>query len=108
MRLSGTLDIDLGDGPKPATFVDICVGTFNPKNNKGVYQFDEVWTLPDGTFEGTAHVKVSGGSLLTMEYTSMIAHIILHGTGVYEGQILSLRSDEPGGFPAYIGYVLTP
>jgi hypothetical protein len=90
----------------PVEWVDICVGTYNPKNNKAVYRFDEVWTLPNGdTFEGTGHITTEGD--LFGGYTHMTAHIILHGTGDYEGQLLSLRSDiDHGGLVEYAGYWL--
>jgi len=103
----GTLEIDVyGEGtPVPVEWVNICVGTYNPKNNKGIYKFDEVWTLTGGTFEGTSHLKFEGS--LFGAYTHMTAHIILHGTGDYEGQMLSLRSDiDHGGLVEYAGYWL--
>ena len=104
----GTMELTLEGASSsiPVEWVDVCVGTYNSKNNKGVYKFDEVWTLPGGTFEGIAHLKLEGS---LFSYTHMTAHIILHGTGDYEGQILSLTSDDDtSGFPSYAGYWLKP
>ena len=103
ITMSGSITLN----SKPGEYVDICVGIYNPRSDKGVYTFEEVWTFEGGTFVGTAHVKTEG-TLLMGAYIRMTAHIVLHGTGVYEGQILNLRSDqsEPGGFPVYTGYWL--
>jgi hypothetical protein len=104
----GTLDIAVeGEAiPISAEWFDICVGTYNPKNNKAVYRFDEVWTLPNGdTFEGTGHITTEGS--LFGGYTHMTAQIILHGTGDYEEQLLALKSDiDHGGLVEYSGYWL--
>lgn len=104
----GTMDISVEGETNPVSveWVDEVVGTYNPKSNKAVYKFTEVWTLSNGdTFEGTGHVTTEGD--LFGGYTHMTAHITLHGTGDYEGQMLSLRSDiDHGGFVEYAGYWL--
>ena len=106
-KLAVTMSGSITLNSNPGTYVDICVGTYNPRSDKGVYTFEEVWTFDGGTFVGTAHVKTEG-TLWMGAYTRMTTHIVLHGTGVYEGQILNLRSDQtvPGGFPVYTGYWL--
>jgi hypothetical protein len=106
----GTIDIKLNgvllfdDVP----WVDIATGTYNSKTMQAVLQFDEVWTLPGGTFEGVAHITLEGGNLQT--YKEMYSHIVLHGTGDYEGQILSMSLGYTRGVtPAvYEGYWLKP
>ena len=107
ITMGGAITINLNDGEGDVfgTYVDICSGTYNPRSNKGVYIFEEVWTFAEGTFVGTAHIKTEG-TLFMGSYTRMTCHIVLHGTGVYEGQILNLRSDQAGGYPVYTGYVL--
>jgi hypothetical protein len=109
MKLWGTLQINVDGEVIPVNWVDILSGTYNMKTLKGVWKWDEVWTLPNGdTFEGTAHVKFAGGNLIT--FTEFYAHIILHGTGAYDGQILSLEMDRPSrSVPGvYEGYWLKP
>ena len=90
-KMWGTIDLSLNGGaPIPVQWVDICVGTYNPRSDTGIYRFDEVWTLPDGTFVGTDHVNMDGN--LLGEYTGMHTHIVLQGgPGVYEGQVLNLK-----------------
>jgi len=109
-KMYGTIDIKL-DGVlvfDNVPWVDIVSGTYNSKTMQAVLQFDEVWTLPGGTFEGVAHITLVGGNLQT--YKEMYSHIILHGTGDYEGQILSMelgyiRHVTPA---VYEGYWLKP
>ena len=109
-EMYGTIDIKL-DGVlvfDNVPWVDIVSGTYNSKTMQAVLQFDEVWTLPGGTFEGVAHITLVGGNLQT--YKEMYSHIILHGTGDYEGQILSMelgyiRHVTPA---VYEGYWLKP
>jgi hypothetical protein len=94
MKLWGTLQINVDGEVIPVNWVDILSGTYNIKTKEGVWKWFEVWTLPNGdTFEGTAHVKMAGGTLIT--YTEFYSHIVLHGTGVYEGQVLSLSMERP-------------
>jgi hypothetical protein len=58
MKLWGTLQINVDGEVIPVNWVDILSGTYNMKTLKGVWKWDEVWTLPNGdTFEGTAHVN---------------------------------------------------
>ncbi len=87
---------------------DIISGNYNPKTMVGNWKYDEVWTLPGGTLVGTAHATSYGGSLLN--YKELKADILLHGTGAYEGQVLSMSFDYVKGvnFPIYEGYWLTP
>lgn len=95
-KMWGTIDLSLDGGPAiPVEWVDICVGTYNPRSNTGIYRFDEVWTLPDGTFVGTDHVNMEGN--LLGEYTGMHTHIVLQGVGFYEGQVLNLKMDTEEG-----------
>ena len=102
MEMTGSITLTLDGTDNYGTYVDICAGTYDPGSNKGVYTFEEVWTFDGGTFEGTADVETEG-NLLGSLYTRMTTQIILHGTGVYEGDSLNLRSDEAGGFPFYTG-----
>lgn len=109
MKLWGTLQINVDGEAIPVNWVDILSGTYNMKTTEGVWKWYEVWTLPNGdTFEGTAHVTMAGGTLIT--YKEFYSHIILHGTGDYKGQILSLEMDRPSrSVPAdYDGYWLKP
>lgn len=87
---------------------DIISGNYNPNTMVGNWKFDEVWTLPGGTFVGTSQATTYGGSLLN--YKELEAKILLHGTGIYEGQILSMSHDYVKGVnhPIYEGYRLTP
>jgi len=103
MELTGSITLNLDGTDNYGTHVEICAGTYDPGSNKGVYIFEEVWTFDGGTFEGTADVETEGNLVGGGLYTRMTADIILHGTGVYEGHSLNLRSDEPGGFPFYTG-----
>ena len=105
LNMTGPITLTLDETVIEGTFVDICAGTYDPGTNKGVYTFEEVWTFDGGTFDGTADVETEG-NLLGGQYTRMTTQIILHGTGVYEGQTLDLSSDEAGGFPCYTGYWL--
>ncbi len=93
MKIWGTLNIYVGQQVIPVSWVDEIRGVYNMKTKQGVWQWDEVWTLPGGTFEGTAHVTLAGGNLIT--YTEFYSHIVLHGTGVYEGEVLSLSMERP-------------
>jgi hypothetical protein len=94
-KMWGTILLFLDDGPPiPVEWVDICNGLYNPVSNTGVYRFDEVWTLPDGTFVGTDKLSVEGNIL--GDYTGMHTHIVLKGSlgGVYEGQVINLKMDS--------------
>ncbi len=106
----GTLDIYV-NGVKTFANVqynDFISGNYNPQTMEGHWKYDEVWTLPGGTLEGTAQATSYGGSLLN--YKELKAKILLHGTGDYEGQILSMSFDYIKGInrPIYEGYWLTP
>ena len=87
---------------------DIISGNYNPNTMVGNWKYHEVWTLPGGTFAGTAQATTYGGSLLN--YKELDAKILLHGTGDNEGQVLSMSFDYIKGinFPIYEGYLLTP
>ncbi len=109
MRLWGTLQINIDGEVIPVSWVDELSANSNTKTLESVWKWDEVWTMPNGdTFEGTAHVQLAGGTLMT--YKEFYSHIVLHGTGSYEGQILSLSMDRPDrSVPAvYEGYWLKP
>jgi hypothetical protein len=90
LMMWGIIELYEGDNPIPiiVDWVDICEGLYNPKCDKSVWRFDEVWTI-DGApaFVGTDHVKTVG-PLIAVE--SMKSHMILHGVGDYEGQVLNL------------------
>jgi hypothetical protein len=106
----GTLDIYL-NGVETyinVPYNNIISGNYNPKTMVGNWKYDEVWTLPGGTLVGTAHATTYGGSLLS--YKELKADILLHGTGAYEGQVLSMSFDYIKGvnLPIYEGYWLTP
>jgi len=106
----GTIDIKLNGVLlfENVPWVDIATGTYNSKTMQGVLRFDEVWTLPGGTFVGVAHITLVGGNFQT--FKEMYSHIILHGTGDYEGQMLSMSLGYIRGVtPAvYEGYWLKP
>ena len=90
LKMWGIIELYQGDNPTPTIvdWVDICEGLYNPRSNKGVWRFDEVWTI-DGTdaFVGTDHVKLEG---TLIDPISMGSHMILHGINYYEGQVLNL------------------
>jgi len=90
LEMWGIIELYQGDNPTPiiVEWVDICEGLYNPRSNKGIWRFDEVWTI-DGSpaFVGTDHVKVEG-PLIAPE--AMKSHMVLHGVGDYEGQVLNL------------------
>jgi hypothetical protein len=99
----GTIDLSLDGGPAiPVEWVDICEGIYSPRSNTGIYRFDEVWTI-DGkdAFVGTDHLYGEGN---LMDYTIIHTHIVLHGVGDYEGQVLNLWYDSG----ALIGTWLKP
>lgn len=110
VHIWGTLDIYLNDLKTYAgvQYNDFISGNYNPETMMGHWKYDEVWTLPGGTLEGTAQATSYGGSLLN--YKELKANILLHGTGDYEGQILSMSMDYIPGLtlPIYEGYWLTP
>ncbi|MFX1301033.1 MAG: hypothetical protein ACFFDE_08810 [Promethearchaeota archaeon] len=106
LRIEGEIMIlpEVGGPLAVGTFVDDpCEGLYNPKTGMSVYTFDEVWTFSDGTFVGTAHVQING-DLLSFTFTAMQAHIVLHGTGDYEGQVLNLKMDWDMSVPGSYGY----
>jgi hypothetical protein len=70
---------------------------------EGVYHFKEVWTFPGGTFEGIAQVQTHGPSFTVFE-----SHIVLQGTGVFEGQKLYLSLQRPPTPTSYFGELLIP
>jgi len=90
LMMYGTIELYEGDNPTPiiVDWVDICEGLYNPKCDKSVWRFDEVWSIEGSpAFVGTDHVNTVGP--LT-EVESMKSHMILHGVGDYDGQILNL------------------
>lgn len=93
MEIYGTLNLYIDGEIIAVTWVDIVSGTYNSKTLQGIVTFEEIWTLEGGTFVGTAHITYEGGTLIT--YKEFYSHIILHGTGDYEGQMLSLDMDRP-------------
>lgn len=105
LRIEGEIRLfpEVG-APLFGTFVDDpCEGLYNPEAGMSVYEYDEVWTFSGGTFVGTAHVKING-DLLSFTFTTMQAHIVLHGTGDYEGQVLNLKMDWDMSVPGSYGY----
>ena len=108
-KMWGTINLYLDGGPAiPVQWVDICEGLYNPVSNTGVYRFDEVWTLPDGTFVGTDKLSMEGNVL--GDYTGMHTHIVLQGSpgGVYEGQLINLWFDTFSDEPYFVGFWLKP
>jgi len=91
-------------------WVDTIYAVYNKYTKEAVARFEEVWTLPGGTFEGTAHITTEGGSLTS--YAVLDSHIILKGTGDYEGETISLSAHYVKGVEpfklVYEGYWLTP
>jgi len=93
LKMWGIIELSLDGGP-PTTvdWVDICEGLYNPRSNTGTWRFDEVWTIAGSdAFVGTDHVKVEG---MLAAPTAMRSHIVLHGIGDYEGQVLNLWFDS--------------
>lgn len=90
LMMWGIIELYEGDNPTPiiVDWVDICEGLYNPECDKSIWRFDEVWEIDgDPAFVGTDHVKTVG-PLIAVE--SMKSHMILHGVGDYEGQVLNL------------------
>ncbi len=95
------------------TFVDYVDGMVFPsitnepadsvehKVGEGVYHLNEVWTFPLGTFEGTAQLKQYAPGFAEFE-----SHIVLHGTGAYEGWMLVLDGSRESGSAFYEGYAM--
>lgn len=89
-------------------YSNVICGNYNPETMTGNWKYNEIWTLPGGTFEGAAHVTTYGGDLASN--SEMAARILLHGSGDYKGQVLSMSFDWIKGVntPVYKGYWLTP
>jgi hypothetical protein len=108
----GTIDIYVDDvlTYENVEFIDTIYAVYNKYTLQVVARFEEVWTLPGGTFEGTAHIMTEGGSLSS--YQVLDSHIILKGTGDYEGETMSLLAHYVKGVDpfklVYEGYWLTP
>jgi len=106
LKMWGIIELYQGDNPTPiiVDWVDICDGLYNPRSNKSVWRFDEVWQIEGSdAFVGTDHVKTVG-PLTAPE--SMNSHMILHGVGDYEGQVLNLWFTPEEG--ALVGTWLKP
>jgi hypothetical protein len=109
LMIVGPISLYLGDNPTPipVDYVDYPVDIlYNPKrgsNGWSIMEFTEVWALDGGTFVGTAHVKIDG-FLFDFTFTNMKSHIILQGTGDYEGQIINLKMDWYPADPTTYGY----
>ena len=108
LRIAGGIAIYPEVGAMPlavGSYVDDpCEGVYNPKTDKSVYTFDEVWDFGGGnTFVGTAHVKIDG-NLLTFDFDTLEVHIVLQGTGGYEGQVLNLKMDWDTSDMTTFGY----
>lgn len=107
-----TLNIP-GYDPIVGTFVDYVDGMVFPsitnepadsvehKVGTGVYHLHEVWTFEDGTFAGIAQLKQYAPGFTVFE-----SHIILHGTGAYEGWMLVLDGSRKSGSAFYEGYAM--
>lgn len=78
-------------------------GVEHSRLNEGVFHFKEVWTFPGGTFEGIAQVQTHGPSFTIFE-----SHIVLQGTGIFEGQKLYLTLQRPPTPTSYFGELLIP
>jgi hypothetical protein len=104
----GTIALSVVGGPVVnVEWYDVCSGVYSPSSNRGIYRFDEVWTI-DGNdaFVGTDHL-VCEGELLTETITSMHTHIVLHGVNAYAGQVLEFWM-YPENYPVFVGTWLKP
>ena len=99
------------DGAPPITGYAITVRDGNGVPYKigmtGYHEYYEFWfPTAGGGFEGRAlnHITDATGP---MSY-DLSLHVVLHGTGAFEGQTLNLwRSGGPIG-PGWLGYLLKP
>jgi len=104
----GTIVLSVEGGAEvDVEWYDVCSGIYSPSSNRGIYRFDEVWTI-DGepAFEGTDHLTCEG-SLLADTITSFHSHMVLHGVGDYAGQVLNLWM-HPENYPVLAGTWLKP
>ncbi len=102
--ISGTYDDEISG----VRILDVPGGIEHSNVNEGVFHFHEVWTFGTGnTFEGIAQVKTDGAGFSKYE-----AHIVLQGSGIFEGQKLILSSTFPPVLPdrapTYYGDLLIP
>ena len=104
----GPIILSVDGGPIiNVAWYDICSGSYSPGGNRGIYRFDEVWTIDgEAVFVGTDHL-VCEGELLTETITSMHSHIVLHGVGDYAGQVLEFWM-KPENYPVFVGTWLKP
>lgn len=104
----GTIALSVDNGPVvDVDWYDTCSGIYSPSSNRGIYRFDEVWTIDDeAAFVGTDHL-VCEGELLTETITSFHSHMVLHGVGDYAGQVLNLWM-LPENYPVLVGTWLKP
>jgi hypothetical protein len=88
-------------------YVDFVRATdFTPDKVKGVASVEMIWTNSEetGSFRGVAHWEET--MPMFMQFTS---RIVLHGTGIYQGQTLSLFGAFGYGVDnTYYGYLLVP
>jgi hypothetical protein len=109
-EFGGTITLTADSGtPITVNWMDVCTGNYNPTTNRGVWVFNEVWTLQGGTFVGMDHPRTVGDLLVSFGVptgnptsTSIEGHIILHGTGAYDGQALEMTL-TPQTYPTFVG-----
>ena len=104
----GPIALSLNGGtPIAVEWYDVCSGIYSPSSNRGIYRFDEVWSIDgEAAFVGTDHL-VCEGNLLTETIDSFHSHIVLHGVGDYAGQVLDLWM-YPENYPVLVGTWLKP
>jgi len=73
-------------------------------NDCYVFSFPSV----EGGFEGQSHSIVTDWSPPPTGTYNIRVHVLLHGTGAFEGQTLNAWQNGPGTVPLWEGYLLKP
>ena len=99
-----TLNI-LGESSLVGLSSNVWNGRVNPKTGKMLIHYETVWTFPGGSFEGVIQSQLES-SPPPYEYYEI--HGILKGTGVFEGQKLTLSYEGSTTDPKWTGILLRP
>jgi hypothetical protein len=109
-----SVELTVGDSSTPIVGTAIVVRNTDYRYTKqgGVDQIVNdkyIFSFPtdEGGFEGHSHTMLTNWNSVDRTY-DVAVHVLLHGTGEFEGQTLNAWQNGPGVIPLWEGYLLKP
>jgi hypothetical protein len=105
----GAITLNFPDGTVTGTSSSVADFIIIPKTDFGVYHLDMTWTFASGTFEGQDQMRIYYDDYSVSNSVGYReAHMVMQGTGNYEGYTLVLDGYSVLGQPmAWTGYLIT-